>query len=411
VLRDFFKDKTWGFWVAMLSIAITFIVISQKPPVGHYVSFTQPAVELWKGANPYGINYPGGHGHFHYSPSCALFFFGLFAFLPPLVGYLLYMAAEIALWVYALARLLRALKAQSLFDTAKMPWPNLFWLMFSSEVVGSILTQKMEIMIVALAFLSLALLLEGGKNFWAGALLGVGIAFNFQPLPIAGLAALVGAVALRDWRFPAGVLTSAAGVTAASVAVLGWDFYQTVARTWYFSTEEFTSQSWLAFHHIWHPVRYFTGSVPSFYAAMRAGAGVGISLAVFLVWWLNATRLPRNLRSKYGWVAAFGMGSAFSVLFFPLSQSNAYAVYAPLIPAVWIFSRFLNLPQWALGSIAITAYFITSITYSDLVPRPVYRFCFDSGLKPLGVLILLGVLLASMVATTRSQFSARYPQN
>ncbi len=405
MLVDFFKHKTWGFWVAMLSIAITFVVISQKPPVGHYVSFTQPAVELWKGSDPYGINFPGGHGHFHYSPSCALFFFGLFAFLPPLAGYLLYMAAEIALWVYALARLLRALKAQSLFDTAKMPWPNLFWLMFSSEAVGAILTQKMEIMIVALAFLSLALLLEGGKRFWAGALLGVGIAFNFQPLPIAGLAALVGAIALRDWRLPAGVLTSAVGVTAASVAVLGWDLFQKVAHTWYTTTEEFTSHSWLAFHHVWHAVQYFTGAAPPFYAAMRIGAGVGASLAIFIVWWVSATRLPKSLRAKYGWVAAFGMGSAFSVLFFPLSQSNAYAVYAPLIPAVWIFSRFLKLPQWAFGSVALVAYFITSISYSDLVPRPVYRFCFDSGTKPFGVVILLALLMVSMVATTRPKFS------
>ncbi len=401
-MQDFFRNKSWGFWIAVISVVATLGVVSTKVVYGHYFSFTMPAIELWAGRDPYAVDFANAHGHFHYSPSCALFFFALFAYLKPIVGLMIYLIAEVCFFTYALARALNAMKKAVGFDIKKAPMRNLFWLMFSSELVGSILTHKMEITIVGGVFFALALLLEGKKTAWAAIPLGIGMAFNLQPLPIIGLATLVCWLTRKDWRFTATALGTAAAVTLAALPVLGWDLFALVQYRWVTTTQDYSSHAWLAFHHVWHFVLYWFGTVPSFDWAMRIAALVGLSLAAYLIWFMRATQIPKGERAVFGWIAAFGMGSAFCVLFYPLSQSNAYTVYTPLIPTVFIFRRFLPISNGIFGGVTFSAWCLISVFYSDMVPRGFYRFAYDSALKPIGALILLVFLLVAMARSTQT---------
>ncbi len=399
------RRMPWGFWVALISVVLTVVALSLRPVQHHYLSFTLPVVDLWKGLNPYGVQYPGGQ--YHYAPSSLVYFFSLFAFFPPLVGQALYVSIEAVFFGYCLFRLLATLKKSLGFDIYVAPWRNLFWIMFSSELVGSMLATKLEITLTALNLLALATLLEKRSPWWAALLLGIGIAWKFQPLPIAGLVALVLLIQDRNWKFPLKLSACIAAVLAMALPFFDWEFYVQLHTAWIRTLALFSKDAWLApvFQHVYRFSLVCLGGTPSYAVASSISLCVGLVFACFLLWWVRTCRLPNNEKTPLALLAAFGMGSAFTVLFGPLSQSNAYLIYTPLLPAVWVFARYLKMGPRAWGCVVVSAYLLISIFYSDLTPRPIYRWIYDHALKPLGVLLLLGLLVASMLRARGLQHS------
>ena len=106
------------------------------------------------------------------------------------------------------------------------------------------------------------------------------------------------------------------------------------------------------------------------------------------------TKVEPHFLTGAALVLSFGLGSAYMNLFSPLSQSNAYILHAPLVLAVFLVGQ--QVPKsrttWWLASLLLAYYFI-SIAFSDLNPRPFYHYMYGRSFKPVGILILSGMLL------------------
>ena len=385
--------RSWGAWILVLSMIGAFIALGIKPVGGHYHSFAGAARLAWAGSNPFGIPFAGGI--FFYSPAAA-YFYGLFAFLPDSLGQFLYVAFGTALFFWALFQLLAAVRDTLGYDITRAAGASLFWIMVSSEVTGAIGAMKLEIWLAGFSMWAFALLLRGHHPALAGALLGIGSQWKFQPIPLFGLA-LVVLLWDRAWkRFVAGYLGMIAVLAAMPLVLLPWATVVEWYAKWWQVLAHYTDKAWLApiyqhvfrFTHVW-------GFTPTRSQANFFTVSVALGLAVGLGVWCS--RRGRGKPVLEGLLAALALGSLFITTLSPHTQSNGYILYLPALPAVWYFAvRRASHVKAVLGLIAV-CYFFISISYSDLVPRDFYHWVYDHALKPVAAWALAALLVRGML--------------
>lgn len=393
--------KNWGLWILALSIVGAYVSVLLKTPGGHYSSFSQPALYLWRGEDPYGVPFAGGMNF--YSPSCALFFFSAFAFLPPALGQGLYVGVSIALWIAAVVYFLRAAQASLGLRFQGQPGTQLLWLMVGSELVGAIQATKLEILIVAQVLFAAGCLLRGKHEWLAGVALGVGTQWKFQPLPLVGLLLVVLLPRGRGRAFLAGFTGAIAALTLLPYVFFPVAFVNRLYEHWLGTLREYGESAWMhpIYQHVFQTAARVVGWQASLPVARGISLAAGVGLAASL---LVAVRRWKGGAEKKGIVLAVSLASAYAVLFSPLSQSNGYVLYTPLLFGLVFFGSLSTAKgRWGAGA----AYFLVSIAYSDLVPRAWYRYFYDHAYKPVGVALLLVLLGVAVNRSFHSSSSAR----
>ncbi len=387
--------KNWGYYLFVTEIVIGIIWITWLGARGHYFNYTEPSKLLWAMEDPYHRDLPGSPGHFFYSPSCALYFFGLFAFFPSRLGQFLYMTAAIALFLWGLARLLGQLRMHRSFDIFTARYRNLLFLMVGSEAIGAIGAVKIEPLYVG-ALLLLASYWKERKAFLITiCILGFMASWKLHPIAIVGLM-LIPFLFVGDWT---ACLLFAFGVVLGWVSpylVLPSAFARTVNHHWLNDLNGYMTREWKdrIFQHLPGFLYEIFGLNLGAAITNRIASLSGVAFACTFAYWYHRWR-PHLLDAL---MVAMAAGSAYVVLFSLLMQSNSYVIYTPLVIAIVLFANRLpdhpekNQHRQTLV-ILIFTYLIISIVYSDFCPRDLRNRLYDLKLKPFGVLIQLGYLV------------------
>jgi hypothetical protein len=389
--------ENWGIGIFVVDTFAALMTLLFKI-TGHYINFTAPAHYLWRGADPYGVTFPGSPGAFFYSPGCALFFYGLFAFLPPTVGQFLYMLLSVVVYVWGLRLLVDALAQKQVFDLRSSPLRNLFWLMIASELLGGIIAVKIDVLMVGGALASVGCLIRGRGALPVLFAMGILTSFKIHPISLFGLL-LVPYLLDRKWKEP---LTYAAGLALGLLSpmlVFSPSMTLHLTHQWLGTLKEFTTHQWLApiFQHIYGFL------FRAFGWPMDVGVTTSITAAVGLIFALIVASVYQREKklapaTALSWtlLTALGLGSSFTAVFSQLIQSNSYVVYTPLVLTVIAWSTRAHRQKKQTAILLLICFIIISLAYSDFNPRKFYWLVYGWGIKPLGVITLTIALLTSI---------------
>lgn len=382
--------KNWGYYIFVTEIFIGLAWITWLGARGHYFNYTEPAKLLWSHIDPYHRDLPGSPGHFFYSPGCALYYFGLFAFLPPTLGQLLYMGSAMALFLWGLARLLGQLKAQFGFDVFTARYRNLLFLMLGSEAIGAIGAVKIEPLYVGALWL-----LASFWNFrkvYLPLLFVVGFAASWKLHPIAIVGLMLIPSFFKKDLLPA--ILFGMGVAVGWVSpyfVLPAHMASQANHHWLSDLNAYMTQEWKdrIFQHL--PGFLYEVFKIDLGAAVtnRIATLAGLSFAGTFAFWYQRSK-PVLLDAL---MVAMAAGSAYAVLFSLLIQSNSYAIYLPLVLTTVVIANRVPEADRLTTAVLLTTYLIISIAYSDFCPRDLRNQLYDLKIKPVGVLIQLSYMV------------------
>lgn len=386
--------RQWGLSYFLLVSFLSWIMALRPAFSGHYDIFSRAALRLWAGENPYGIE--SVSGYWFYSQSCGLFFFGPFAVLPYKVGLGLFLAVSWGVFFTGARRLLRNLDMSLATTTA-------FWGLIGSEMIGSLLNTRIEIVMTGVVLWVTALLLEGRWLGLAGLALAAVCDWKFTTIPVAGLLMVSAWFVPARRRFIGWFLFGALFWKLAPYAVLSSDSMREMNLTWASSLQVYMldRDNWRGFAHIFGFLDRTRLLSVSFLTAQLTGIILGLLLGA--TWW----SVSRRRRDPSLLLEAVAWGSGFALVISPLSQSAAYIGYAPLLIAVLAGLSHMTDKRrgWFVGGVAASWFFV-SLAYSDVVTSAGRRWLAAYGIKPIGILILL-VLLARLPRS----FASAAPSN
>jgi hypothetical protein len=388
--KDFLR-RNWGILALAIVSLYALARLLHQPVPGHYRIFTGAAHALWRGENPYGTDFGTGVGLWFYSPSCALFFFGPFDLLPEKLGLALYMLISWGAFVWGARAFARALRCESVLQ--------LFFALIAPQMLSAIVSSKLEILILGAVFLAGAAVVSGRWVAVSAVLLAWTIDWKFQPLPTAGLLALVFILVRRDWRWPAWLAGALAVFHFLPRLFVPMGLWQASTATRAETLRSFIGSSWLHFENIYAFSQHFLGMSYGYGAAQLAAACAGGILAIALVGAIRG--LGRADAARCGAILALSLGAAFTCAFSPLNQNNGYILYAPLLLGALVIrgeSHETARRAWALA-IGI-AWAVMALAYSDAVPPAAREALRHAALKSV-ICLALALALAARALRQR----------
>jgi hypothetical protein len=408
--------QNWGIIICVVSCLIALIRILNPAELAHYRLFSRAAVALWQQQDPYYTTFDAGTGWWMYSPSCGLFYYGLFAFLPFRLGLYLSTLSSLGIFTYAIKRTINAFTSIWPFETRLQK--NWLWFWLSFHLMAGILASKIEILTVGLSLLALTLLVKRKNQFLVAFLLGMLVNWKFQTLPLVGLWCLILLFIDRNWRFSLAVIASLAFWFFVPALVVGSQLHQ-LNINWFASVNEWMQTEWVRLSSLFHLLLYF--SIPvTLKMLTTTGAVIGLGLCALIINWIIKANqiLPRELVRSLALILGLVCSSWFAVALSPMSENNGYVLVAPL----WLFA-FIFYPNikgkrgfWWIVSVSG---FTGSILLSDTFGKHSRLFFNDLGIKPYGFTILFVGLLywfhTSLLSQTptgskqRSQLGAQIP--
>ncbi len=348
---------TWFF--CALSLYSTIRVLLERPTSGHYRIFTGAARVLWQKQDPYEYDFHSV-GYWFYSQSCAMFFFSLFAYLPDLLGLLLYTLFSVGAFVAALLYFYSEFFQETIAVTFKRREVQWTLALAGLQIFEAINAAKVETVMVAVLLFSITRWMQG--RFLLGALLlGMVVEWKFQPLPIVGLVLMVFLVARRQLLPLFYFGTSVVLWHFLPAVFLGWSTLQQLELHHQNSLTHFLVESYAHYDNFY-----------KFLAAIRLPVSWGGSLilsgAIGLVFFLGVTGESFKNRLKFleKLLLAMTLGSVFLFALSPMAQNNgSIAATGVLICAVYLATHAQQ--KWIkFQSITVLVFF--SFAYSDLLP-------------------------------------------
>jgi hypothetical protein len=384
--------KRWGLWVFLTISLASLAKLAWSPVVGHYQIFIGATRALINGESPYFNTFNSPSGTWLYSPSCGLYFFRIFEWMPDRLGQWAFVALSwvVLFWgfwaFFEKSKTFEALRANPLAY-------NLFWLLSANEVIGAIANTRLEIVMVGVLLLSASHMQSLTATNW---LSGIAIAkitlWKFVSLPSAALLMLVKPRAL----VPSLILGFLIFVLL-PVAQLGLSQGLNLHQVWLSAIkanaigEGSASQPvWLSFVHLYRTAYRVFDYQPQYFMAQLAGAAVAIGLAVFTV--LKARKVE--------W--ALALGAFFSTALMPASQSAGYIQWLPLLGLGFLLASTSSGRQRRVMQFALAiSFFFVSFLSSDFVPKAARAFSADYALKAVGSLVLVVSLMAHRLSSSR----------
>ncbi len=370
-----FEYGGFNYFVAVC--LVTIFVASFRAATIHYPIFEAATRHIFNAEPAYGFAYTPGSAYatlWLYSPSCALFFFSLFAFLPVWLGKLFYLILSSFVFISGLLAFASVVNWRERCLRA-----HAFWFLLSFEMVGALSAFKIEIISVGIFCWTLWFLAKG-REVTAALLLAMVTNWKFQGLPLAGLLIVAQTIRCRSPRFAVWFVVGLTGYSLLPFLFLPTDYLVDSYRIWSSSLSEAMLTTWTTYQHLFATVSNMRPGILTLHQAQMISAAIGILMAVSVGYQAQRGRGSRSL--------ALGLASGYLVVFSPMSQSLAYILWAPLLLLGWtLFDQSAQRRQWLW--ILILAGFLASVSYSDLTPEPIRGHLRLWNVKPWGVLLLL----------------------
>lgn len=342
-----------------------------------------------RGLNPYGRMIEGRElpSQWIYSLS-AMPVFWPSAHLPHPWGYLFYGAVCWSVFFFGLTRFLR------FFFGPKFTGLGFFFLILSCDISGAARVGKLEVLCIGILFVAFSWVLEGRNRRMAAALFGWILGWKFQLLPVFGLLSVVavfrGGSAVR--RFLGETLLFTATFFLIPWILLPFDRVLEMHSLWLKNIPLFLEIQWKGSDHVYEFARLALAWDITYADSGR----VNIAVAVFLAGALAFFSRQVVLRTEWLILTALGWGTAFSVLFSPVSQAPAYILATPLLVAAYCFRHELRSGiARNIGTLLLWLFwFFDGLIFSDVVPPQVRTWARTYNVHPLGYALLL---VASLV--------------
>lgn len=381
----------------LILVALIMLGIATYRPHRHYSIFTHAAADLFSGQNPYGKAYDnlGVMSFWLYSPT-ASFLYKPLSLLPPHVGNFIYLSLSILLFFGGVYFFLKTL---GLRMSAGL---GLFYFILSNELIGAINNSKLELATTGFIFVIGGLVLSG-RALLAGVILGVITNWKFQPLPTALLLlwALLWEKRLRE------TISLATGFLLAWAAAYGLPFLffpnafiSDCYRVWKESLDLALSTTWQIYQSLYTSLFKITGWPISIAEVTTIGIVAGAALAALLPFGVRSEKTHDPFGGRPLLLTALSLGSVYSVLFSPMSQSSAYILGTPFLLTLFIIrnSKRSFIPEgvWTLGFVA--HWIMTSYFYCDLALPSWRGLAGRMNLKPLGFSLLLVLFVIELIS-------------
>jgi len=385
-LRNLFK-RNWGFAWLLSTALLSFLQLIFKGHSGHYDIFSLAALNIWAGINPYLAELPSGT--FNHSPAAALVYYSLFAFFPYTFGLALYMLSSIFILIFGL------LKIKNTFHLSQNSW-NFIFFMMSSELIGNILNARFETLTLGIWLIAASWIVQQRFVFVTYFLLAALCNFKLQSLPLLGLLLLFEILSRKNFK---AVLYFSASFAFWSCLPL-IKVSQSELSSYYASMKNnlqaYIDGAWLGFQQIFT----FLHKIFQISFTWAEGQLILALIGLFLALLITAS-VQRSKKSQASFnrihlnnqniLLCFGFGGVYASSLLPMSQSAAYLLYTPiLIAAFYIREKTLSrLHVRIIDTTLASAFFLVSISYSDLVPKSMRTVFFDHASKSVGPLLLL----------------------
>lgn len=344
----------------------------------------------------------------YYSPSCALFYYSLFSWMPDSLGEFLYVFSSWLIFIAGLCSLLKVLYPAAKNPITPFPLVNIFWFLLASEMIGAILNARLEITMIGVVMWASACIIRN-KNIVLPLFLAAMVSvWKFLTLPMLALLSVPSLIRDRSIKIGALFIGGIAFWLLLPFAVKPWDYIVEMHRAWLGSIsgslvgqDSGPQANWLNYPQIYSFLKRNLGVVMTYKQAQYFGALCGIGMALWLG--LRSKNLDDNREPI---ILALALGATFLNVFMPTSQSAAYVTYAPLLLAGFIALNEAS-PTWkkiwifALG----ISFAFTSIFYSDLVPHSWKSYLSSQAVKPVGCIILA---LTLMIYLRRKRLNFEY---
>lgn len=384
----------WGWLVFCLLGYGTIVQLLLRPEDQrtHFRIFVSAGAHLFRGENPYGVLFENApHGYYFYSIACG-WFYGLFSFLPETFMLGLFSCLSVTVILLGLRAFLRA----GAVDLDSQP-ANIAVVLIASEVMGAVLSNKLEILMTGIMLIATSFILRGRHVLVAGCLLGAMTQFKFQPAPTVGLLFLAMLGSRSVGPFLGGFVASFAALELAPYL-----FYSKKLMAHMRTTLSETLHEELAryanYHQLYTFVEKTLGTPLGFRTVLVMGAMIALLFAMIipaLRWKQSKERhsspLPSGMSGQPHQAAeiiliAAALGGAYTVICSPMSQGNAYLI-ASALPLTLLALGASPIGRWhgfPWRSTLGVYWIFTSMLSSDLVPKFVQNFALEYSLKPLG---------------------------
>ncbi len=374
-----------------LFLSLGFIVVlhsSVSEANIHFKIFINASREFFANTNPYGRSFQDSGGFatlWLYSPTTAIIFYPL-TLIPTKLALFSYLFISWLLYLYGL------------FSFAKIVWGRLglggsaiYWAVLSSELIGSLQAAKIEVFMTGLALISFAKLAEGKWKRLSAFFLALLCNIKFLLLPSVGLLA---AYLLASNRRAAFRWTGAFALSLIGLYALPFLFFDSTLvleahKVWFQSLSHSAEQTWRSYQSLYAFSAQHLSYPENIIQLKILGAVMSLMFLLLALW-----------ARHFGTSMTLVLGSAYSLLFLPMTQSSSFILATPLI----LFFRKLNAKYEKL---TLAAYwFLASLLYSDLVPNLWRQSARSFNLKPLALLLFF---LALLIAAQRSAHKKMTP--
>jgi hypothetical protein len=396
--------SNWGFWYFALLSVITLTQLFDPSRRGHYHAFTSAGHAVASAAPSYMTDFSWNTGlYWFYSPTCALMVYYPFSLLPETVGLILHVFLMWSVFVAGVLFAVRSIEKLKIsqFTPVQPMSINLFWFFITSEMIGAIASQKLEILMTGMIFFSLGLLLRQ-RYLLASLLLALATNWKFQPIPLVGLLVL-GEILARRFQFFLGFLGFSIAAFLFPFAVLPFGYINITNNDWFRAVDYQLVSQWLNFDHLFGFAMKILRFSFDLSEVKVLGVLIGGLFLAFQLWYVSWVQhfLSRGREIIFSGILATFFITSLS----PLSQSNGYILVAPLV--LFATSLAFRAP-FEFRKLEVAAvlggWVLTSVLSSDLVPKATRLFFSENAFKSLGPLVLATYCLWCML---RSDLVAR----
>lgn len=382
-------QKRWGEALLILVGILAAYRVQLDSTPGHYRMAVSAAKALWNGETAYGIPWIGNL--FLYSPSCAMFFYGPFAVLPEKWGLLAFTATSALMYYWGALRFGTALIGRDRL--------NLLWVIMLSHFYSGLVAHKTEIFSTGLFLLGCTWIIEGRRRYLSAFLLSMLANWKLQPLPALGLVSLVLLILKKDKGWWIACAVSFAFWAALPFGFQSFDYMAAAYARWLGSLSEYSGAQFDFYDNLFAFLRNNFGILMSYHQARTVSAVAGLLIAALVAGWayLHKFRPAHDSRRELGEaiLLAVAAGFAFTTLFSPLQQINAYILFSPtILIAVKHFHESRTRVEKTTWAILLSVtWIILSIAYSELIPTAPREVIRHSVVRAAGVSLLTAAVL------------------
>ncbi len=311
--------------------------------------------------------------------------YGLFAKLPETVGIGLFTGLGVFALYFGVRAILQYFEGRGW--TISRNYRNFFWLVLSSELVGGVLSNKLEILIVGLCFVSVWLLFAKNRPLLAGVILATTLDWKFLSLPLIAFLSVYVSVIHRQWKFVTSVVLTLLFWRLAPIVVYSTDL-RTQMKALYEETMLAQLQDNVNFDHIFHWLTSNLGL--SFTFSQLLIIIVVVAGVLGLCYGVQIWKQRKDASSaELAVLLSFAFSGFFVTCFSPLSQAQAYILYVPLLMACVLMDGKIQNPWRSyLRFQVFMSWIVISLFFSDLFPHDFRVWAELRGAKPFGVALL-----------------------